>query len=71
MGRRYHLIQHLVQRHSYITTQEIEKYIPGSGSKSDLSQSDDEFGEDDVSIDFNDSVSQVMAVWAYFTEQIR
>ena len=57
--RRYHLIQHLVLEHSYISQPEIDKYIPGNGNRSDLSQSDDEIGDDDSSIDFNDSVSQV------------
>lgn len=57
--RRYHLIQHLVLEHSYISQPEIDKYIPGNGNRSDLSQSDDEMGDDDSTIDFNDSVSQV------------
>ena len=60
MDRRYHLIQHLVLEHNYISQAEINRFIPGQGNPSVFShQSDNDLADDDSLIDFNDSVSQV------------
>ena len=55
------LIKHLVSTHKMLTEKDINKFIPSNGESqsSESSSSDEEsLGQDDSSIDFNDSVSQ-------------
>ena len=55
------LIKHLVTSHKTVTEKDINKFIPSnpdSQSSDSSSSSEESLGQDDSSIDFNDSVSQ-------------
>eukprot|EP00090_Calanus_glacialis_P011405 TRINITY_DN19813_c0_g1_i1.p1 TRINITY_DN19813_c0_g1~~TRINITY_DN19813_c0_g1_i1.p1 ORF type:complete len:1174 (-),score=207.75 TRINITY_DN19813_c0_g1_i1:88-3183(-) len=54
------LIKHLVTTHKMVTEKDINKFIPSNpdSQSSESSSSDESLGQDDSSIDFNDSVSQ-------------